>query len=69
MWRAKMAYSLGSKLENKFTREMTTGDRPWKMVSKSNKFEKKRKHRRERQRIRLNKNAPSEYGKYYGYEW
>lgn len=64
-----MAYGKVSQLENKLTWQMTKCQKPWKTPSKSAKYYKKAKHRRERQRVRINPEAPTEYGKYCGWEW
>ena len=64
-----MAYGKCNQLENKLTWAMIRHSKPWKMPSKSMRHYKKFKHRRERQRIRINLEAPTEYGKYDGWEW
>jgi hypothetical protein len=64
-----MAYGKGQQLENKLTWSMFQHSKPWRMPRKSMKYYKKMKHRRERQRIRINPEAVSEYGIYDGWEW
>ena len=64
-----MSYGKGDQLERKLTIEMLCHAKTWKIRSRSTKYYKKVKHRRERQRVRLNPEAPTEYGKYNGWEW
>ena len=64
-----MSFGKGLQLEHKITWEMITHKYPWKKLSKSLRYYKKSKHRRERQRIRIDPESPSEYGKYDGWEW
>jgi hypothetical protein len=65
----EMAFGRCNQLENRLTLEMVRHKKPWKIPSKSVKFYKKWKHRRERQRVRANIECWPEYGKYYDYEW
>lgn len=56
-WKCARAYSSCRKAQ-----------KPFGMPSKSDPFMKKQRHKKERQRIRLNVEAPTMYKRYAGYD-
>lgn len=65
-----MAYKrLGEQLEQ--LRHLITDDgaKPWKKNRKSNKYDKKLKHRAERRKAKIDPETAPTYGKYKGYEY
>lgn len=64
-----MAIGRQNQLENSMTWWIKNHDIPWRVPSRSLRSVKKLKHRRERQRVRLNVECFAEYNRYYGYEW
>jgi hypothetical protein len=68
-----MAYGLGEAIDRWLihTWEIYPGNKkPWRKIrKKGQKYRKRAKHKVERQRVRLNIEAPTTYGKYHGWEW
>ena len=64
-----MAYGLGEKLEHYLTKYFKSFGKPWGQKSRSSKYAKQAKNRRERKRIKLNPEAEPEHKRFRGYEW